>query len=116
MLHVYCSWMTLTPSVQSGRPHREKWSEELCRNYSVVLMVNYHVLHLLVCIIICTYIMCVNLYILLLTDLSNSLPLKHVLVIGTTNHLDSLDSALRSAGRFEKEISLGIPDEKARKK
>ena len=51
-----------------------------------------------------------------LTDLSNSPLQHHVLVIGATNHLDSLDSALRSAGRFEKEISLGVPDEKARKK
>ena len=50
------------------------------------------------------------------TDLSNSPSEHHVLVIGATNHLDSLDSALRSAGRFEKEISLGVPDEKARKK
>ncbi|XP_065919225.1 nuclear valosin-containing protein-like [Dysidea avara] len=49
-------------------------------------------------------------------DLSNSPPDQHVLVIGATNHLDSLDSALRSAGRFEKEISVGVPNEKARKK
>lgn len=50
------------------------------------------------------------------SDLSNSPPDQHVLVIGATNHLDSLDSALRSAGRFEKEISLGVPNEKARKR
>lgn len=38
----------------------------------------------------------------------------HVLVIGSTNRPDSLDPALRRAGRFDKEICLGIPDEKAR--
>lgn len=53
---------------------------------------------------------------MLLTDLNSSPLQQHVLVVGATNHLDSLDSALRSAGRFEKEISLGVPDEKARKK
>jgi ribosome biogenesis ATPase len=39
---------------------------------------------------------------------------KMVLVIGATNRPDSLDDALRRAGRFDREISLGIPDEKAR--
>ena len=38
----------------------------------------------------------------------------HVVVIGATNRPDTLDPALRRAGRFEREISLGIPDEKAR--
>ena len=38
----------------------------------------------------------------------------HVLVIGATNRPDSLDPALRRAGRFDREISMGIPDEKAR--
>ncbi|XP_071079549.1 nuclear valosin-containing protein-like [Haliotis cracherodii] len=37
-----------------------------------------------------------------------------VLVIGATNRPDSLDPALRRAGRFDREISLGIPDENAR--
>ncbi|XP_054758534.2 nuclear valosin-containing protein-like [Lytechinus pictus] len=39
---------------------------------------------------------------------------SHVMVIGATNRVDSLDPALRRAGRFDREISLGIPDEKAR--
>eukprot|EP00127_Corallochytrium_limacisporum_P003337 Clim_evm26s148 gene=Clim_evmTU26s148 len=40
--------------------------------------------------------------------------LKPVICIGATNRPDSLDPALRRAGRFDREISLGIPDEKAR--
>ncbi|OWF46639.1 nuclear valosin-containing protein-like [Mizuhopecten yessoensis] len=40
----------------------------------------------------------------------------HVLVIGATNRPDSIDPALRRAGRFDREICLGIPDEKARKR
>ena len=36
------------------------------------------------------------------------------MVIGATNRKDSLDPALRRAGRFDREISMGIPDENAR--
>ena len=39
---------------------------------------------------------------------------KIVIVIGATNRPDSLDSALRRAGRFDREIALGIPDESSR--
>lgn len=40
--------------------------------------------------------------------------LKHVVVIGATNRPDALDPALRRAGRFDREIALGIPTEAAR--
>ena len=39
---------------------------------------------------------------------------KPVMIIGATNRPDALDSALRRAGRFDREICLGIPDEAAR--
>ena len=39
---------------------------------------------------------------------------KPVIIIGATNRPDSLDPALRRAGRFDREIRLGIPDVKGR--
>ncbi len=39
---------------------------------------------------------------------------KAVMVIGATNRPDSLDPALRRAGRFDNEITLGVPDEEGR--
>ncbi|KAI8976013.1 P-loop containing nucleoside triphosphate hydrolase protein [Pilobolus umbonatus] len=41
---------------------------------------------------------------------------KPVMIIGATNRPDSLDAALRRAGRFDREISMGVPDEKGREK
>lgn len=40
---------------------------------------------------------------------------RQVVVIGATNRPDALDAALRRAGRFDREISLGIPSEGARR-
>lgn len=39
---------------------------------------------------------------------------KPVLIIGATNRPDSLDPALRRAGRFDREICMGVPDETSR--
>ena len=39
---------------------------------------------------------------------------KHVMIIGATNMPDSLDPALRRAGRFDREILMGIPDDTTR--
>ena len=41
---------------------------------------------------------------------------KPVIIIAATNRPDSLDPALRRAGRFNKEINLGVPNEFAREK
>lgn len=41
---------------------------------------------------------------------------KPVIIIAATNRPDSIDPALRRAGRFNKEINLGVPNEAAREK
>lgn len=41
---------------------------------------------------------------------------KPVIVIAATNRPDSLDPAMRRAGRFNKEINVGVPNEAAREK
>jgi len=38
-----------------------------------------------------------------------------VIVIGATNRPDSLDPALRRAGRFDRKVCLGIPDRQSRR-
>lgn len=37
-----------------------------------------------------------------------------MVVIGATNRPDSLDPALRRAGRFDREVRVGIPDKESR--
>nr|KAF6399927.1 nuclear VCP like [Molossus molossus] len=49
-------------------------------------------------------------------DLTNVAATARVLVLGATNRPDSLDPALRRAGRFDREICLGIPDEASRER
>ncbi|XP_072588761.1 nuclear valosin-containing protein-like isoform X4 [Vulpes vulpes] len=49
-------------------------------------------------------------------DLNTTAAMARVLVIGATNRPDSLDPALRRAGRFDREICLGIPDEASRER
>jgi ribosome biogenesis ATPase len=39
---------------------------------------------------------------------------KQIIVIGCTSRPETIDSALRRAGRFEREISIGVPNEEAR--
>lgn len=39
-----------------------------------------------------------------------------VMIIGATNRPDSLDPALRRAGRFDREICMNVPDDQAREK
>eukprot|EP01112_Ceratiomyxa_fruticulosa_P013036 TRINITY_DN3645_c0_g1_i1.p1 TRINITY_DN3645_c0_g1~~TRINITY_DN3645_c0_g1_i1.p1 ORF type:complete len:929 (-),score=269.44 TRINITY_DN3645_c0_g1_i1:70-2856(-) len=41
-------------------------------------------------------------------------PQGTVIVLGATNRPDALDPALRRAGRFDREISIGVPDQAAR--
>ncbi|CAF0725507.1 unnamed protein product [Adineta ricciae] len=48
-------------------------------------------------------------------ELSHS-PMTRVIIIGSTNRPDSLDPALRRAGRFDHEIALGIPNEVERRR
>uniref|UniRef100_A0A0G4I8T5 AAA+ ATPase domain-containing protein n=1 Tax=Chromera velia CCMP2878 TaxID=1169474 RepID=A0A0G4I8T5_9ALVE len=39
-----------------------------------------------------------------------------VLVLGATNRVEAMDGALRRAGRFDRELAMGIPDEDARER
>lgn len=39
---------------------------------------------------------------------------EQVFVIGATNRPDAIDAALRRAGRFDREVAIGIPDERSR--
>ncbi|CAI6366354.1 unnamed protein product [Macrosiphum euphorbiae] len=51
----------------------------------------------------------------LLSSLDNLKDDDKVIVIGATNRPDSLDPALRRAGRFDREVCLGIPDRQSRR-
>ena len=50
----------------------------------------------------------------LLTEMDGIKSKAHVIVIGATNRPNSLDGALRRAGRFDSEIVIGVPSQKGR--
>ncbi|XP_013202420.1 nuclear valosin-containing protein-like [Microtus ochrogaster] len=54
--------------------------------------------------------------IIAMSYLNNVAATARVLVVGATNRPDSLDPALRRAGRFDREVCLGIPDEASRER
>ncbi len=41
-------------------------------------------------------------------------PRQNIVVIGATNRRDAIDEALRRPGRFDREIVIGVPDQKGR--
>lgn len=51
----------------------------------------------------------------LLTLMDGLVQLKGVVVVGTTNRINSIDPALRREGRFGHEINIGVPDIRGRK-
>ncbi|MFP4405504.1 CDC48 family AAA ATPase [Rhodosalinus sp.] len=51
----------------------------------------------------------------LLTLMDGLQPRQNVMVIGATNRIDSLDEALRRPGRFDRELAIGVPDQKGRR-
>lgn len=53
-------------------------------------------------------------YIYVFSELNRDEKGAQVLVIGATNRPDSLDPALRRAGRFDREVRMGIPDKESR--
>lgn len=50
----------------------------------------------------------------LLTELDGMRSMKNIVVIAATNRPDMLDPALMRAGRFDRSIEVGLPDDKAR--
>jgi ribosome biogenesis ATPase len=46
--------------------------------------------------------------------MNNNSSNKTIIVLGATSRLETIDTSLRRAGRFDREIALGIPDEFAR--
>ena len=51
----------------------------------------------------------------LLTLLDGLQPRGRVVVIGATNRLDAIDEALRRPGRFDRELTIGVPDAQGRR-
>ena len=51
----------------------------------------------------------------LLTLMDGLRPRQNVVIIGATNRPDALDEALRRPGRFDRELTLGVPDATGRR-
>ncbi|HJL18036.1 MAG TPA: CDC48 family AAA ATPase [Sandaracinaceae bacterium LLY-WYZ-13_1] len=51
----------------------------------------------------------------LLTLMDGLKPRQNVVVIGATNRPDALDEALRRPGRFDRELTIGVPDVEGRR-
>ncbi|CDM62570.1 Cell division cycle protein 48 homolog AF_1297 (plasmid) [Rhizobium favelukesii] len=51
----------------------------------------------------------------LLTLMDGLEPRQNIVVIGATNRRDAIDEALRRPGRFDREIVIGVPDQKGRR-
>ena len=51
----------------------------------------------------------------LLTLMDGLEPRQNVVVIAATNRVDAIDEALRRPGRFDREINVGVPDERGRR-
>ncbi len=122
-LPVSCSLTRSMPSRQNERSHPKTWRGGSWLSYSpawtVRLFLQEHtgviVLPLSASVLPgCGYTR--HMCLLLSSDLNSLSEPAQVLVIGATNRPDSLDPALRRAGRFDREICLGIPDEGARLK
>jgi len=88
---------------------KRKWKRELFRNYKLAWMVITNNRDIRNNEIIYQFF----LFFILAMSMEKTKP---VLVIGATNRPDSLDSAFRRAGRFDREIALGIPDQDSREK
>ncbi|KQV30187.1 AAA family ATPase [Rhizobium sp. Root1203] len=51
----------------------------------------------------------------LLTLMDGLEPRQNIVVIGATNRRDAIDEALRRPGRFDREIVIGVPDQRGRR-
>lgn len=81
----------------------------MLRWYFIIIIINRGILILYI-----LYYVDFNEYIFLELNLKENG--ERVLVIGATNRPDALDPALRRAGRFDREVCLGIPNRDARAK
>lgn len=108
-LRVFCSWMKSMPLHQREKQPLKTWKEGLFPSCFLAWMVcSWTPWKQILCFSQLTVSSAIS-------DLSSKSS-SHVLVIGATNRPDSIDPALRRAGRFDREISMGIPNESARQR